>query len=100
MSHSIIPESWDTVSKEGELALNKYAECYIELAKTMNHKDLVIQYSKDVVGWIDSEEGRMADASVKETVSNIIAFLVELTSDTLTEDDIIELWQEEFFKDA
>lgn len=100
MSHSIIPETWNTVSKEGELALNKFAERYIEMSKTIEPKNLVIQYSKEVVEWIESDEGRDADASVKETVINIIDFLVELTSDSLTEDEIIELWQEEFYKNA
>ena len=75
MDNSIIPESWQTLTKDGEVFFNNLANKYIEKAKDNNNITLVKEYSIEAVKFINSDDGQEADASVKEVTIEIIDFL-------------------------
>jgi hypothetical protein len=101
MENPLKPESWGTLIPEYELIFDQLAVKYIDLfnTNTLTAKLLVTDFSKEAVLFINSEKGIECEASSKETVIPLIDFLIELLkTTTITEEEIISLWQEELYK--
>lgn len=100
MSEAKIPESWQTLSKEGEIFYNELAKKYVAKVGTEKPAVLIYNFVKENVAFVNSPEGDKSDASTKETQNTIIEFLSELFKNHgIEEDDVVEIWQEVFWSE-
>lgn len=95
-----IPDYWETTERDADKLLTLIAEKYVGQIKTKPIIELLKDYSKEVVEFINSPSGQSADCSTKEVIHRIIDFMSEISiaaDSNLVEEDIIVLWQDIFF---
>jgi hypothetical protein len=93
----VIPENWQTLTKEAETFLTTVANKYVAIPD----KSLPVlkEFINEVTTFINSELGADADAATKEVQLEILEFIEILFADlNIIEEDIIVMWQEQLYK--
>ena len=94
---NIIPESWQCLTEEAEDFFNNLANKYIEKSKVLKDLDLIKEYTVEAIAFIYSDTGQEAQTTEKEVVIEILDFLSALTKNNVSDDEIVDIWQDKFY---